>query len=602
DLFEATTVSRLAGCYARLLEGAASDPDRAVGGLALLTAAERAQVTAEWNRTSRALAGPGTLHGRIAAQALRTPARVALCFAGEELSYGEVARRAGALARRLRASGVGRGSRVGVLLERGWELVVGPLGVLECGAAYAPLDPTHPEERLRWMVADAGLEVVVTQARLRSRVEGWGARAVCVEGAEAVPGEGAAEEVAVSPGDLAYVMYTSGSTGRPKGVEVSHGSVVNLLESMGSEPGLVESDVWLSVTSLSFDIAGLELYLPLLVGARVVVADGATVVDGGKLSEALRTSGATVMQATPSTWRLLLHAGWEGSRGLKALCGGEALTRELASSLLERCGEVWNLYGPTETTIWSTVSRVEEGRGPVPIGRPVGNTRVYVLERGDEEGVPGEPVPVGVWGELYVGGAGVARGYLGRASLTAARFVPDPFGPFGEAGSRLYRTGDVARWRADGSLEYGGRQDAQVKLRGQRIELGEIESVLGEHAGVRECAVQLRADAGGVEERLVAYVVLGEGTRTGELAAHLRRRLPGPLVPTAYVALGSLPRTASGKVDRRALPSPAPVRPELGRGYAAPRTELEELLAETWAAVLGLDRVGIHDDFFELGG
>ena len=398
----------------------------------------------------------------------------------------------------------------------------------------------------------------------------------------------------VSSDQLAYVIYTSGSTGRPKGVSVSHRAVVNFLTSVRQEPGLTAEDVLLAVTTISFDIAGLELYLPLTVGARVVLASREMARDGARLLDLLANSGATVMQATPVTWQMLLEAGWQGSEHLTILCGGEAFPRNLADRLLDKGSALWNLYGPTETTIWSTVSTEGPGEdGTGPLRRALGNTRVYVLDGWLE------PAPVGVPGELYIGGAGVARGYLNRPDLTAERFVPDPFGP--DPGARLYRTGDRVRWRADGQLEYLGRLDHQVKVRGFRIELGEVEEALLRHPGVRQAAVVARGD-GQSTQRLVAYLTAHEqpGPSAAQLRGFLGQRLPEHMVPAAFVVLAELPLTPNGKVDRRALPVPDYASTQME--YTPPATPAEDVLAGLWAEVLGLERVGVHDNFFELGG
>jgi acyl-coenzyme A synthetase/AMP-(fatty) acid ligase len=370
--------------------------------------------------------------------------------------------------------------------------------------------------------------------------------------------------------------------------------VARFLAAMRERPGLSAEDVLVAVTTLSFDIAVLELFLPLSVGARVVVAQREEATDGARLGALLEACGATVMQATPSTWRLLEESGWKGRR-LKALSGGEALPRELAALLGERCGEVWNLYGPTETTVWSTAHAVSTGEeGPVPIGRPIAGTRVYVLD------ARLRPVPTGVPGELFIGGEGVARGYLGRPELTAERFVPDPFS--GEPGARLYRTGDRVRWRSDGTLAYEGRTDQQVKLRGHRIEPGEVEGVLCQHPAVREAVVVVREDSPG-DRRLVAYVVPGAPLApAADLRAFARQHLPEYMVPSAFVTLEALPLTPNGKVDRRALPAPGRDALEATRAHEAPRTPDEVWLAALWAELLGLERVGIHEDFFMLGG
>ncbi|MDF3983963.1 non-ribosomal peptide synthetase, partial [Luteibacter sp. PPL554] len=390
---------------------------------------------------------------------------------------------------------------------------------------------------------------------------------------------------------LAYVIYTSGSTGQPKGVMIEHGSLQNFLSSMSTEFALGAHDTLLAVTTVSFDIAGLELYLPLVRGACLWVASHAQAVDAGWLRDTLSERRVTVMQATPVTWRMLIDQGWQGCAGLTALCGGEALAMSLSQALIARCKQVWNLYGPTETTIWSSWTRVGAAtEGPIEsIGRPIANTRIYVLD------ASGEPVPVGVTGEIHIGGKGVARGYLNRPELTAERFVMDPFAA--DPNARMYRTGDLGRWRADGTLEYLGRNDFQVKLRGLRIELGEIESRLDAIEGVRQSVVLMH------EERLLAYVAIDEAValRPCDLRSALAATLPAYMLPSAFVTMDALPLTLNGKVDRRALA--VPDREAMtSKAYEPPQGTTEEELAEMWQALLGVERVGRNDHFFELGG
>ncbi len=486
-------------------------------------------------------------------------------------------------------------------MERSVELVVGLLGILKAGGAYLPLDPAYPHERLAFMLQDSQAPVLLTQERLRDRLLAYDGAVVLLDADAAAIAAAPVEAppCAATPATLAYVLYTSGSTGRPKGVQVPHRALTNLLASMRGEPGITAADTLLAVTTLSFDIAALELYLPLIVGARLVVVSRDVATDGTRLGAALSRSGATVMQATPATWRILLEAGWQGSATLTALCGGEALPRELANALLPRVKALWNMYGPTETTIWSTRQHVQRDAavsGPISIGRPIANTRVYILDGSLH------PVPIGVSGELHIGGDGLARGYLNRPELTAETFIPDPFSD--EPGARLYKTGDVARHRADGAIEFLGCRDHQIKLRGYRIEPGEIEAILRQHPAVDDAVVLTREDNTG-EVKLVAYVV--RAPALGEIAAHelrraLSRLLPAYMVPNAVIALDALPLTSNGKLDRRALPSPDRSDVALEREYVAPSDELERRLVELWERVLDVRPIGVADNFFDLGG
>jgi amino acid adenylation domain-containing protein len=518
---------------------------------------------------------------------------VAVASAGAELTYGELERSSNRLARRLLALGVARESIVGVCLDRGCEMLVALLAVAKAGGAWLPLDPAFPAERLAFMVEDAQAAVVVTETALAESVPAGNAALLFLDADPALDGEDDGPlEPAGSPDDLAYVIYTSGSTGKPKGVEIEHRSVVNFLTSMREEPGLSADEVLVSVTTLSFDIAVLELFLPLVAGARVVLADRDTAMDGRALAALLERSRATVMQATPTTWRLLAASGWAGSPGLRMLCGGEALPRDLAETLLGRGRELWNLYGPTETTIWSAVERVEPGEGPVPIGRPIANTSLYVVD------AAGELAPLGVLGELCIGGAGVARGYRGRADLTAERFAADPFA----GGGLVYRTGDVARLRPDGRVEFFGRADAQVKIRGFRVELGEIEQRLLEHPAVREAVCIVREDVPG-DQRIAAYLVAAaDAPPADDLRRTLARQLPDYMLPSAFVVLDALPLTPNRKVDRKALPAPDAGRPDGAREYAAPTTPTEQAIAAIWQDLLRVEGVGLDDNFFDLGG
>ncbi|HYG64366.1 MAG TPA: amino acid adenylation domain-containing protein, partial [Thermoanaerobaculia bacterium] len=602
DLFDGTTIERMLGWFQVLLAAAAASPDLPLAGLPWMTGAERQQVTAEWSGMDAGVQDEALAPWRIARQAAAAPEAPAVGIGDAWLSYGELEAEARRLAGRLRRLGVGRGDRVAVLAERSPALVAALLGVWRTGAAYIPLDPSHPRERLAAILDDAlggvAHPVIVTD---QDEVPGASATVLRVTDEDGPAPE--RDAVELSADDIAYVIYTSGSTGRPKGVEVRHGGLAAFLDAMARRPGLAAGDVLLAVTTVSFDIAALELFLPLAVGARVALASRETAGDGALLAEEVRRSGATMLQATPSTWRMLLSSGWQGAPGLTALCGGEALPADLATALLTRVGALWNVYGPTETTVWSTVHLVEAEDGTVStvsIGRAIAGTTVHLLDRRFE------PVPPGVVGDLFLGGAGLARGYLGRPDLTAAAFVPDPWGdnPWGD-GARLYRTGDLARQRADGSLDFLGRADLQVKVRGVRIELEEIETVLRSHPGVREAAVVARPEPGGGASLLGCVV---PGTETAPASAtlrdFLRAKLPDSMVPSGWVFLQSLPLTPSGKVDRRALADLPPISaatPE-GTGAEAPRGPVEEILAAAFAQVLRLGRVGRDDDFFALGG
>ncbi|MFD0727554.1 non-ribosomal peptide synthetase [Lysobacter brunescens] len=597
DLFDADTVQAFARHLQTLLAAAVADPACRIDQIAILPDDERQRMLVEWNRTTRALPPQATLHGLFEAQAARTPQAVAVVQGDAVVSYAELDAQAGAVAARLRAHGVGPGAMVGLYLERTPRMLAALLGVLKAGAAYVPLDPGFPRERIACMLEDAAAPVVIADAAIASQLPP-GAHALLHAG-EILDGAalgGAALDAAVvaDADETAYVLFTSGSTGRPKGVRVPHRATVNFLASMARAPGLGPDDTLCAITTLSFDIALLELMLPLTVGARVALADRATASEGEALARLLDAVDATVMQATPATWRMLLDAGWRGRPGMRLLCGGEALPRELADRLLGCGSELWNVYGPTETTVWSTIERVQPGEGAVSIGRPIDNTEVYVVD------ARMQPVPAGVPGELLIGGLGVAQGYLDRPELTREKFIADPFGP--RAGGRLYRTGDLARWRRDGTLDVIGRIDHQVKLRGFRIELGEIESVLLARDDVAEAVVVCREDRPG-DKRLVAYVVPAAGAALdiAALRATARDRLPDYMVPSAWMALERMPLTPNGKVDRRALPPPEASEAE-EHAYVAPRTPEESDLAAIWAEVLGKPRVGVHDNFFELGG
>jgi amino acid adenylation domain-containing protein len=528
-----------------------------------LTDAEQYQLLVEWNNTTKDYPQDKCIHQLFESQVERTPDSVAVVFEDEQITYLELNARANQLAHYLQEKGVRAEVLVGICVERSIEMIVGLLGVLKAGGAYVPLDPAYPFERLSFMLEDSSLPLLLTQSKLVGKLPPHSARVVCLDSdwEEIALHSNENPSSTVSPNNLAYVIYTSGSTGKPKGVQICHQSVVNFLTFMRLTPGLTQQDIFLAVTTISFDIAALELYLPLIVGAKIVLATYKTAADGSQLLEKLIKSGATVMQATPATWRLLLATGWQGTRNLKILCGGEALPAELADRLLQRCVELWNMYGPTETTIWSTVYNVGANRQgtrtkdtPELLGRPIANTKIYILDSQNQ------PVPIGVPGELLIGGVGLARGYLNRPDLTQEKFIPNPFSDqpgvqeaYSEH-SRLYKTGDLARYLPDGNIEFIGRIDNQVKIRGFRIELGEIEAVLSQHPEVLETVVVARQDVAD-RKYLVGYIVPSDDRAISrrKLRDFLQETLPDYMIPGVFVMLDALPLTPNGKVDRQAV-------------------------------------------------
>jgi amino acid adenylation domain-containing protein len=575
------------------------------------SAVELRRMLVEWNSTEAPYPRGVGVHGLVEKQAQRFPERVAVAAGDVWVSYAELNARANGLANYLRSIGVGAGVAVGVCVDRSVEMVIGLLGILKAGGAYVPLDPAYPRERLRYLVEDSGAAVIVTLSSLVGHVPKLGGKVVCLDtGAGTIDRCGDADPlVAVGEADLAYVIYTSGSTGEPKGVEVTHGGVVNYVTSINRILGIDERDVFMAVTTLSFDICGFDLFSPLSAGGKILLIDRETCVDGLRLRQELERSDATVLQATPSAWRLLVDAGWRETsvangadarerlpvrRVFKAISGGDTLPRELADAMLSRGVDVWNLYGPTETTIYSAFHHVGPGKGPVPIGRPLDNTTLYILDSDLQ------PVRIGEVGELFIGGVGVARGYRNRAEMTAERFLPDPYRQ--ASGGNLYRTGDLARYRADGVMEFLGRVDHQVKIRGFRIELQEIEAHLLKQPGVSSAVVVSQEGAVGAQ-RLVAFVA---GKATEQLSAAalrqgLREALPEYMIPAQYVILAALPLTLNGKIDRRALPQPAWGQ-SLESEYVTPADEVERDLAEIFAKVLNAPRVGGNYNFFDLGG
>jgi amino acid adenylation domain-containing protein len=595
DLFEERTVRRLAGHYETLLATAVKEMNESIAEMAILSEGERKELLEEWNETAAEYPREKCVDILFEEQSEMTPDATAIICEEKHLSYAELNRRANWLAHYLRRVGIGAEARVALYLDRSPEMVMAMLGTIKSGGTFVPIDPAYPEERVAYMLEDAQAQVVVTRRRSAEKLPEGRAIVVCLDADwKRMAGESDDRpQIEAMPESPAYVIYTSGSTGKPKGVCIERGALTNLIMAMSRGPGLSAGDILLAITSFSFDISLLEIFLPLVVGARVVIATKETVADGHRLGRELTESGATHMQSTPTTWRLLVETGWMGGAGLNILCGGEALTKELADKLALKSSRLWNLYGPTETTIWSGIWQKERTDEEIPIGRPIANTRFYILDERYQ------PAPIGVAGELYIGGAGMARGYLNRPELTGERFIPNPFGL--DMGERLYRTGDLARFRPDGNVEFLRRLDHQVKVRGYRIELEEIETVLAGHSGVKQCVVCVREDRPG-DKRLVAYVTpAGEAPpSSSDLRRFLLGTLPDYMTPSVFVNLPELPATLNGKLDRRALPAPA--AEEATVESKGPRTPVEEITAGIWAEVLGLAEVGSHQNFFESGG
>ncbi len=595
DLYHPETMLHMLDHYMVLLQAALDHPGANLNELPLISATEQTQILDIWNDTERDYAPEQSLAHRFEQQVSNTPTAEAIVCGDRRLTYAQLNAQANRYAHALRASGVQPESLIGICLPRSVEMAACVLGVLKAGCAYVPLDPAFPPERLEFMAADANLAAVFTVSQFQGL---FTARAETILFDEQHPLlTTAAFESDLPPtatgNSLAYVIYTSGSTGKPKGVLIEQHAVANFINAMQTAPGFKPGGRLLSVTTLSFDIAGLELYLPLFYGGCVVLATDEEIVDGAALLTLLDREKIDLLQATPVTWRMLLDAGWAGKADLTALCGGEALPADLARQILERCAALWNMYGPTETTIWSTICEVKHSQ-PITIGRPIANNRVYVLDPF------GQLLPPGIAGELYIGGVGIARGYLNRPELTAERFLPDPFSPHPAA--RMYRTGDLVRWLPDGQLEYLGRMDFQVKLHGHRIELGEIESALSQHPDIAWAVAQVVEILPG-DRRLAAYLVSANHRQvpTPELRSYLQQSLPLYMIPSHFIYLSEMPLTPNRKVNRKALPVPVIDRDEAGE-HIAPRTVTERWLVAVWEELLNTHPIGITENFFDLGG
>jgi len=526
--------------------------------------------------------------------------KVAIKFHGRNLTYKEVYESSNKLAKILIDNGIKSGDIIGLALDRSPEMIISLLAILKSGAAYIPLDPEYPKDRVEFMLDDSSAKILITSKKYHNHFAST-ASEILIEDALEKFGSYSGDEpsVEITGDDLAYVLYTSGSTGKPKGVQIRHFNLVNFLLSMQKEPGMTASDKILTVTTISFDIAGLELYLPLICGAEITLTNSDTAKDGRILFDMVKNDGITFMQATPYTWRMMLEAGWEKLLPLKILCGGEALPKDLVGKLTVRTSQLWNMYGPTETTIWSTIKLIESDEN-ITIGKPIDNTQVYIVDENLNN------LTDGSIGEIIIGGDGVAAGYLNRPELTAERFIDNPFS--GKPGDKMYRTGDLGRYKQDGDIVCLGRMDHQVKVRGYRIELEEIEHALVKEDDIKQAVVIAREDTPG-DPRLVGYVVLEEEGSETDLKTKIHNWqqallavLPEYMVPDDFVVMTSIPITPNGKIDRKALPKPDyNTIARLGE-YVAPRTEIESQVAEIWQELMGLEKISIYDNFFELGG
>ena len=603
DLFDEDRMRELFDGFEHFLSQIVAQPQAKIADIDVISVDQQKKLIVDLNSTEMEYPFDSTLHQQFSHQAAQTPGKTCVVFEDAELTFAQVDQRSNQIARYLIDQGVGQGDLVGICVPRSAEMLVQLFGILKTGAGYVPLDPDYPVDRLQYMCEHSDLKLILTESSLAKTVSELGKPSIEVDRvADAIRDcSDQCPEPTAGPADVCYVIYTSGSTGKPKGVRVPHGCVLNFLHSMKQQPGFGVDDCVLAVTTLSFDIAVLELFLPSLFGGKVVIADRRITSDGIEMSKAIDRYGVSILQATPATWRLLLSANWNGKKDLKILCGGEPMPADLVSPLLQRCDQLWNMYGPTETTVWSTVFQITDAQDPILIGRPIGNTQIYLLD------AAGNPVPVGSEGEIHIGGAGVTLGYLHKPEHTAERFVDHRwFNPFSRyVSDKIYKTGDIGRYRTDGNIEFLRRNDKQVKVRGFRIELGEIESALKSHPSVDQGVVIVREDVVG-DVRLVAYWVGDVDAKTAR--EHLRSALPYYMIPQHMVALESMPQTNNGKIDYKALPVPQQNANESSTSADGsddsflPATAGQKLLVEVWQQVLETDDVGVHDNFFDLGG
>lgn len=596
DLFDPQTVERMGDDLKFILSSFIGNESIKLADLPSLHPQNRKLLIDGWNQTEVALPKQVGLHNLIEVQVDKVPNKVCFEYEDQTITYQELDIRANQVAHYLLKCGAKKGELIGIAIDRSIDMIVGILGILKSGAGYVPLDPDFPSERLEYMLEHSKCRYVLTNEQNKQLSVFSNVSIISIDGDKqpisVMPTT--RTNIDLSPDDPCYVIYTSGSTGKPKGVQIPHSSAINFLMAMQKRPGMSSDDVFCAVTTLSFDIAVLELYLPLISGAKVVIVSRETALFGEQLKAILENKKVTIMQATPASWRLLIHAGWKGSDDFKSLCGGEPFPKDLASDLIDRVCEVWNMYGPTETTVWSTCKRIEHTNGPILIGKPIDNTTIYIFD--DDMNL----CPIGVPGELYIGGAGLATGYLFREDLTRERFIKNPLDP----SKLIYKTGDLARYHQNGDLECLGRNDGQVKVRGYRIELGEIESVLASHSHVKQQVVIVREDRPG-DVRIVAYYISSTGSEIpeSELREHLKDKLPAYMIPAHFVRLYKFPMTLNEKIDRKELPPPFGEKTiSEDDHFIAPSSKTEIALAKIWSEEIGVERIGKDDDFFNLGG